>query len=160
VLGNASVFTVDQNDHFITSLADTGQSLTASFIDSGSNRLIFSDGNLPTCPSPESDFYCPAALTPMAAVNTGANSQQSTIDFSVDNAQTLLANSSTDAAISTLAGSNGAGACSGGEGACSFDWGLPFFFGRGVFTSIRGQTVPADIPAAPWWAYTIGFSKQ
>jgi hypothetical protein len=33
----------------------------------------------------------------------------------------------------------------------SFDWGLPFFFGRNVYTSIAGKTAPGG--ATPYWAY-------
>jgi hypothetical protein len=159
-LGSATLFTVDAHDNFTTNLAGVGQSLTASFIDSGSNGLLFPDSVLQACPNPEPVFFCPASLTPMSANNVGVNNAQSTIDFSVDNAENLLTNNPTDAAFSTLAGSSGTGACLAGTGACSFDWGLPFFYGRTVFTSIRGQTVPSGAPAAPWWAYTTGFSRQ
>ena len=30
----------------------------------------------------------------------------------------------------------------------TFAWGLPFFYGRSVFTSIRGQTTPSGTPPA------------
>jgi len=32
-----------------------------------------------------------------------------------------------------------------------FDWGLPFFFGRNVFTAIEGQSTPAG--PGPYWAF-------
>jgi hypothetical protein len=75
--------------------------------------------------------------------------------LSIDNTDGLFANS-TDAAYPTLGGPNGTTACTNGgsgfTGACSFDWGLPFFYGNTVFTSIDGQDVPGGFPA-PWWAY-------
>ncbi len=170
VLGNATIFTVDLNDHFTTNLASTGQSLTSSFIDSGSSGFFFPDSSLVTCPDPQLSFFCPTSLTPVTAVNLGVNAAQSTINFSVDNAANLFTDNPAESAFSTLAGPNGSGACSGGTGACSFDWGLPFFYGRSVFTSIRDRPVPLFVqpdpgitvfaPATPWWAYTTGFTKQ
>jgi hypothetical protein len=159
ILGSATVFTVDSSDNFTTNLNSTGQSLTSSFIDSGSSGLFFPDGNLLTCSSPDSLYFCPASLTPMTAVNVGANSSQSTVDFSVDNAEAILSGNPSDAAISTLAGSTVSGACSGGTVTCSFEWGLPFFYGRDVFMSIRGQPQASGVPPAPWWAYTTGFTQ-
>jgi hypothetical protein len=41
-----------------------------------------------------------------------------------------------------------AGANSGG-----FDWGMPFFFGRNVYTAIEGVTPPAGVPKGPFVAY-------
>jgi hypothetical protein len=40
-----------------------------------------------------------------------------------------------------------------------FDFGLPFFFGRNVYTAIQGVTPPStpvsgvSVPAGPFWAY-------
>ena len=39
----------------------------------------------------------------------------------------------------------------GGPNAGSFDWGLPFFYGRAVFTAIEGQSTPGG--AGPYWAF-------
>ncbi len=158
VLGNATIFTVDSSDNLTTNLPSTGQSLTASFLDSGSNALFFPDGSLPVCPGPESSFFCPASTTPLTATMVGNNNAQSAINFSVGNAVDLLNENPGDAAFSNLAGPNGSGICTGGSGACSFDWGLPFFYGRTVFTAINGQQPPVGSPAAPWWAYAISFS--
>jgi hypothetical protein len=33
-----------------------------------------------------------------------------------------------------------------------FDWGLPFFFGKNVYSAIAGQATPAPTPT-PYWAY-------
>jgi hypothetical protein len=66
------------------------------------------------------------------------------VSFGIDNADNLFNNNPTADAFSTLGGTNDSG---------SFDWGLPFFYGRSVFTSIRGQTTPSGTPPAPWWAY-------
>jgi hypothetical protein len=82
------------------------------------------------------------------------------VNFTVDNADGLFSNNPTDAAFSTLAGPGGTGACPGGNQDCSLEWGLPFFYGRNVFTAIHGQAMPSSAPAAPWWAYTIGFTPR
>lgn len=148
-LGDATVFTLTPADNFTTKVVSTGQTLTPSFIDSGLIANFFPDDSLPACAAPRSRLFCPASTTALEAVNTGTNNAQSSINFSVDNADNLFTTNPTNAAFSTLAGPSGSG----------FEWGLPFFYGRTVFTSIDGQAVPAPAPAAPWWAYTIGFSQ-
>jgi Protein of unknown function (DUF3443) len=159
-LAGATVFTVDSSGNLTTKLPGTGQSLTSSFIDSGSAGFFFPDSSIATCPDPDSSFFCPNSLTPITATNVGANGAQSITNFSVDNADQLFAGNPGDAAFSTLGGPSGAGTCSGGSGACTFDWGMPFFYGRTVYSAIRGQSVPLGIAAAPWWAYPTGFSGQ
>lgn len=139
--GAATIHTLDDFDNFTTVF--NGQTMTGSFIDSGSNGLFFPDSAIPTCTG-ASFFYCPASLLGLSATNRGQNSAQTTVAFSVDNAVNLFQNNPSANAFSTLAGPNSPG---------SFDWGLPFFYGRTVFTSIRGQSMPSGAPAAPWWAY-------
>lgn len=125
----------------------------ASFIDSGSNGLFFPNvPNLPTCPanSPVGDissFYCPTSTESYSATNMGQNGASKSTSFSVANAQTLFTSTGTssDAVLPTLGGVNPTG--------YGFDWGLPFFYGVNVYSSIDGQTVPSGTPAAPWWAY-------
>jgi len=157
-MGNATIFTLGPTNQFTTNVFTTGQSLTAS-IDSGLSGIFFPDGGLPICPSPRSSLFCPTSPTAITAVNVGTNSAQSMVNFTVDNADNLFSGNPTDAAFSTLAGPSGA-ACTGGSQDCSFAWGLPFFYGRTVFTAISGQGVPSTAPPAPWWAYTIGFVPQ
>jgi hypothetical protein len=158
-LGSATVFTVSAKGTFTTNLASTGQSLTSSVLSSGARALFFPDDDLPAC-SGASPYFCPAASTPISAVQVGANAAQATINFNVDNAVTLFAGNPGAAAFTTLAGPNGSGACATGTGACQFIWGLPFFYGRTVYTAINGQTMPMNAPAAPWFAYTTSFSMN
>ncbi len=152
-LGNATVFDLDSNDNFTTIFS--GQTLTNSSIDSGSNALYFPD-SLPTC-SVNTQFFCPSSLTNLSATNRGATQGQSTVNFSVDNADNLFSTNPNDAAFGTLAGPQGTyQSCSGGTGSCVFDWGLPFFYGRSVYTHIDTcQPPPATCAAlsGPYWAY-------
>jgi hypothetical protein len=124
-----------------------------SFIDSGSNGLFFPDATgIPACPTDTpvgdlSSFYCPASTENLSATNSGANGTSKATSFTVANAENLFTSNSTeaDAAFSQLGGLNPAG--------FGFDWGLPFFYGVNVYSSIEGKSVPSGAPAAPWWAY-------
>jgi len=138
-LGAAQVFTLDSHDNFITNFG--GSSLTASFIDSGSNGLFFPDSSLPVCVS-DTLWYCPLSTTPLSASHVGQNRTTNTVNFSVDNFENV-----TGGNPNSFAFSNAAGPLSGS----SFDWGLPFFYGRNVFTAINGTTTPGG--PGPFWAY-------
>lgn len=152
-LGSASVFPISTSGAYAGFFTTTFNSdtLNESFIDSGSNGYFFPDSAIPQC-TEDPGFYCPSSTLSLSAQNTGVNNTQSTVNFSVDNAQTLFNDDGGDSAFSNLAGPNGSADCTG-VGTCGFDWGLPFFFGRNVYTSIQGQSVPSGTPAAPWWAY-------
>ncbi len=115
--------------------------ISRSFIDAGSNAFVFADENIPLCAS---GFYCPTATVNLSATNQGANGATSIVNFSVANADLLLANNPTFAAFNNL------GARSPFL-ATSFDWGLPFFYGRNVFTAIEGKSTPAG--NGPYFAY-------
>jgi hypothetical protein len=150
-LGTATVYTTDQYGH-ITTLFNN-QKLTSSFLDSGSDGLFF-PGLMPTC-AVSTQFYCPPAQRNLQAVNEGATQGSSPVSFTVDNADNLFSTYPGWAAFSDLAGPNGTyNSCSNSVGACSFDWGLPFFYGRSVFTQIDGGRAPFyGAPSGPWWAY-------
>ena len=87
-----------------------------------------------------SGFYCPSSPTNLSATNQGTNGASNTVNFTIDNASTLFSNSA-DAVFPTLGGPN--------PGA--FDWGLPFFFGRKVYTAIETMNTPGG--PGPYWAY-------
>jgi hypothetical protein len=142
------------SDNFTTNFA--GQALNMSFIDSGSNGLFFPqiNGSPTICGSPDTTWYCPASTMPFSATNVGASgSPSNTVNFSVDNFQTVVGNNPSDAAFSNIAGPQGnGGVCSSSNTpACIFDWGLPFFYGRNVFTAIDGTTVGTT--QTPFFAY-------
>jgi hypothetical protein len=139
-LGSATVLTLDTSDSFTTNLP--GQSLSGSFIDSGSNGLFFPQLNsLPNICSSDASWYCPPSTTPYSATNVGANNTTSMVNFSVDNFDTVTTANPSDFAFSNLAGPTTGG----------FDWGLPFFYGRSVFTAIDGTAV-GNTPG-PFFAY-------
>jgi hypothetical protein len=139
-LGSATVYTTDGSASFTTQYK--GQSYSRSFIDSGSNGIFFLDTattGIPVC-SNANGFYCPTSTLNLSATNQGLNGANGTVNFSVANADSLFSNQ-TDAVFGDLAGPNSG----------SFDWGLPFFFGRNVFTAVEGKSTPGG--SGPYWAY-------
>ncbi len=147
-LGAATVLPIDPE--FLTFTTKyRGVAYKFSFIDSGSNALYFLDptvaGAPPACAKPDNDFYCPETTVSLTATNVGIDGSNSTVTFSVANAKTLDAGV-TNFVFGDLAGISGTGASNH-----YFDWGLPFFFGRSVFTSIEGSDAPGG--ETPYFAY-------
>ena len=143
----ATLFTLDSSDNFTTNF--NSQALTASFIDSGSNGLFFPQtNNLPNICPDNSSWYCPPTTTAFIATNVDPNNgtTSNTVNFSVDDFDTVTQANPSAAAFSNLAGPM---PCTASP--CSFDWGLPFFYGRSVFTAIDGTTVGTT--PGPFWAY-------
>lgn len=137
-LGSATVFPLDANGEFSTTFK--GQSYPA-FVDSGSNGFFFLDQTLTgltVCPG-NSDFYCPGSSANLSAT-TDSGSANANVTFTIANADTLFQNPA-DFVFNSLGGPNPG----------TFDWGLPFFFGRNVFNAIAGKSTPAG--SGPYWAY-------
>jgi hypothetical protein len=143
-LGNATVLTLDEYANFST--VYKGQDFPASFIDSGTSFLGFNDSSIVQCASPFTGYYCPASALTLTAQNIGSNSATSTVSFTVENAETLLGNP-TYAAYDDIAGPM-MNPCGQND---TFDWGLPFFFGRKVFVALQGAQTPGG--AGPYVAY-------
>lgn len=138
-LGSASVLPLNSSGEMTTTF--NGQAYPA-FIDSGSNGLFFLDSgttSLPAC-SDDSDFYCPTSQSNLSATNSSTSGSPVKVNFSVANADTLFS-VETNFVFANLAGPFPG----------SFDWGLPFFFGRNVFTAIDSRTTPAG--PGPYWAF-------
>jgi hypothetical protein len=137
-LGTANVVPVDPSSGTFTTLYK-GRTLTNSVIDSGSNGLYFDDPqSFPvTCVRP-AGFYCPDSAQQLSA-SIVLQATNALVDFQIGNAGALFA-PGTNLAFNNL----------GGPGGDSFfDWGLPFFFGRTVFTVIEGQQVVHDAQSLP-----------
>ena len=149
-LGGATVYTTNREGNFTTIF--NAQTLSASYIDSGAAEFVF-PGLMPTC-SVNTKLYCPPALRNLVATNRGSTQGMGDVSFSVDNADTMFASDPGYAVFGSLGAQNATyNSCVNGAGGCTFVWGLPFFYGRSVYTAIDGQFVPFGTPNAPWWAY-------
>ena len=141
-VGSATVYAANSNGNFTTTF--NGRTLTSSFLDSGSNGLFFSTSAIPSCSraSGWSGFYCPSSAFLLSALNTAAdNSASGTVSLTIVNPQTL------DATVRAAS----IGGSIGRSGTSTFDWGMPFFFGRAVFAAIQGARTAHG--TGPYWAY-------
>jgi len=146
-LGMATVLTVDANVGEFTTQFNTqtaNQTLAASIIDSGSNGLFFpdSDSTMIACKDSTGNptgFYCPASVQSLSATMQSVTGITKNVSFSIASADSLLSSNPNYFAFSNLGGP------SGPTFANSFDWGLPFFYGRNVFVAIEGQTTSAGM---------------
>lgn len=111
------------------------QSLTESYVDSGSNAYYFLDGTLPKCQS-SVGFYCPASVVSLSATIEGSGgSPSANVPFYVANADAFsVANSAFDDIAGCPVSASTTSSCP--TTSSTFDWGLPFFFSRSVFTAI------------------------
>jgi hypothetical protein len=146
-LGSATVLTADSVGD-ITTLYKT-QTLPQSFFDSGSNGLYFPDPSITACPNTPSDptaseFFCPSSPQMLTATNEGQNGAMSAVPFEITNLNTRVQSYYADKTIGgpvTTTTSLGA----------YFDWGLPFFYGKSVYTAIEGMTAGGTV--GPYYAY-------
>lgn len=161
-ISNANVVSVDSaTGLFAVTFAGTlfndfkgpGSGHGSSILDSGSNAIFFLDTSTPQissaglrdCPSPEQGFYCgPNTPQPFTAEIQGDDSfgtpsgSMFFVNFGIEGADKLPGNFS---AFNDIGGAN----------PNAFDFGLPFFFGRSVYTAIEGQNTPDG--AGPFFAF-------
>jgi len=143
-LGNARIIDLNPNSGTFTTTAP-GQSFSLSFVDSGSNGLFFPTGaafpasSLPTCSanSVAPEFFCPTSqLTFSATLNGATNGNNVAVNFNIGNAVNLLTNNVSFHAYNNL------GAPIPPSLSTSFDWGLPFYLGRRVYTGLQSSATP------------------
>lgn len=147
----------DSNGLILTKFSAYSSSTLCSFLDSGSNALLFpppTAGTLPDCvtagyASSYTGYYCPTTGTSVSltAVNANYNfdvGTQNTVSFSIQNGYDLL--NSGNLVFSTLGASNLGEGCPDG-GAVSFDWGLPFFYGKSVYVGFENNS------SGSYWTY-------
>jgi hypothetical protein len=128
--GKQTILTVDPIAGEFTTVFN-GQTLTQSFLDTGSNGLYFNDTSVTQCTATGlTDFYCPASPESLSAELQGQNGLSDTVSFTISSAANLTAN---EAADGSLGGTYTASSA-------TFDWGLPFYYGRSVYTAFQNGT--------------------
>ncbi|CAM2189792.1 DUF3443 domain-containing protein [Paraburkholderia sacchari] len=134
-LGSATVLRANTVTGYVTTTTSDGSIYPLSYLDSGSNGFFFANSALTRC----GVWYCPSTPQSIGASIKGTDGVSAPASVSVANAQTLLASSNW--AFNDLAGYNGN----------MFGWGLPFFFGRRIYTAIEAQMTPAG--TGPYFAF-------
>ncbi len=112
-----------------------GQTYSRSYVDSGSNGLFFRTTQFPQC----GPWYCPTSIQAANAAITGTDGTSNTVSFAIGNSNALFTSSNN--AFNNLAGVTSSG----------FGWGLPFFFGRRVYTAIASRETSAG--PGPYYAF-------
>jgi hypothetical protein len=134
-LGSATVFDLDGDGNLKTIY---GTEITA-FVDSGSNGLFFDDATIATCTS---DWYCPSVTASRTGtIKAVTNGAQTSVSFNIANANNLFYTG--NKAFNNLGAPWG--------DATTFDWGMPFFYGRRVYFAIDGRT--AGSSTGPYLAF-------
>ena len=134
LLGAATVLKSSSLTGYVTT--DFGGSqYGSSFIDSGSNGVFFPSTTLARCGA----WYCPTTPQTIAATLRSSSGAQSAVSFTIAQSTALFG-------TGNFAFDNLAGSASG-----FFDWGLPFFYGRRVFTALAGRPTPAG--PGPYYAF-------
>lgn len=129
-LGSARVYTVDAQDATLQ-ISVNGVPYASSFFDSGSNGTFFPSSTIPSCGS---GFYCPLTPQTISAVVQGKNGTNTAFDFLITNADAMFRDHPSFTVFPTLGGST--------FGTPAVDLGLPFYFGKTVYTAIEGKSTP------------------
>jgi hypothetical protein len=142
-LGSATVITpVDSYGNIGTTYPVGGTKYTG-FVDSGTNTYTFlnsATSGLALCTSAGmTSFYCPATPTNLIATIFGGNNASAPVTFTIANSNKISANISV---LGTLGAEMPGFPSSGTSSVPDFLWGLPFFFGRTVYTAIEKQDTP------------------
>jgi hypothetical protein len=138
-LGSAKIFTTQAGTHFFTSNVN-GTSTPFTIVDSGSNGYFLPDTGFALCIG--SNWFCPSSTELMTAFLQGVSGTNETINFDIVNETTLRLTGD------PVQNSLGADSTSGTPLTATFgtgqlvDLGMPFFFGRTVYTAIQGQSTP------------------
>jgi hypothetical protein len=149
-LGSATVFMLGGNGELTTKYSSS--TLTSSFIDSGSNAYYFPDVNIKKCTT-NVGFYCPTSTLALSGTMVSpVNGTSLAVNFNVTSADALFSGNTVIAATSALAGdSTSVSSTDNTIGTNSFDWGLPFYFGRSVFTAIETRNTSGGV--GPYFAF-------
>lgn len=139
----ANLYTLDPNSGFFTT-SFAGSSLSG-ITDTGSSAYYFDAGTyasvLPIC-TDLTDVYCPTVTESLSGTIQGDNGSTATIAFKIGNGDAI----NTDVLNNAIAVAPNLGATAGALSG-TFDWGLPFFYGRTEYVlnqgySLNGQSGP------------------
>ncbi|MFT4064031.1 DUF3443 domain-containing protein [Paraburkholderia sp.] len=133
-LSGASVLKASSATGYVTTTSGA-QTYAVSYLDSGSNGLFFHSSQFPLC----GFWYCPGSTQTASASITGIDGGSTTVSFDVGNSSTLFGSSNN--AFDNLAGNASQG----------FGWGLPFFYGKRVYTAIAARNTSAG--PGPYYAF-------
>jgi hypothetical protein len=128
-LGAVKVYTVDPSNATF-SITLNGTSYPGSFIDSGSNAFFFPSKTIPVCAS---GFYCANSPQTLDVFLQGKNGINTSFGFTIANA---------DAQFQAHPNFNVFPLLGGPGFDNNIDLGLPFFFGRTVYTAIEERQTP------------------
>jgi hypothetical protein len=154
-LGSATVYTITSSSSrdgpgLITAVYN-GQTLPNSFLDSGSSLYFFEDSGIPLCSDPNfKGFYCPPTTLTLSPTIVGLNGARYNDVFSLFNAETVF-NATPSFAVEPGVGANPNIIFPSTAYAGSFDFGLPFFYGRSVYTAIEGRQAGGTV--GPYFAF-------
>lgn len=117
-----------------------------SIFDTGSTELFFDTPNntaaLTTC-TDNTDFYCPAKTTTISTQLSSLNSSSGiNFSFNIINFDNFI-NANPNSVVIPNAGATG--------GSNFFIWGLPFFYGRTVFSAFSGASTSGG--TGPYFAF-------
>ncbi len=141
-LSGAALLAVDPNTGNITTTFN-GHAYTNSYIDAGTSVIAFGNNLYPVCVGPGRSLYCPPEIQNLSATLQGFAKNTSAVNFSVANADQLFGANPAFNAFDDLAAPTG--------DAMTFAWGLPFFYGRNVYTAIEGRVTPGG--NGPYFAF-------
>jgi len=134
-----TTYALDQSAHFITTF--NNNSYSDSFIDTGSNGLFFPPTNLLLSCRDNPSWFCPASTQNLSATITGfSGSPTNVVSFEIGNYDSLTSANSNNNVFSNTGGDFP-----------TFDWGLPFYFGRNVYIGFEGMS--SSLGIGPYFAY-------
>ncbi|MFL9914568.1 DUF3443 domain-containing protein [Paraburkholderia fungorum] len=124
---NVNVLALDEYGEFTTQYQ--GQAFNWSAIDSGTNGFAFQDDSIPTT----SGWYTPSVALSLAATMEATSGKGTPVNtpFTIDSAVRVLANGY--AAYDNVGWYQ--------SSSRMFMWGLPFFYGRSVYTTVGIGTI-------------------
>ncbi|HUE62982.1 MAG TPA: DUF3443 family protein [Rhizomicrobium sp.] len=148
-LGSATVLANSSAGVGLLTATYNGVSLNESFLDSGTNLYFFVDRTIATCTQSQlQGYYCPTTPETLSPTLQSQNGASVSAAFTLNNAQ-MLASSNFAVLPGIGANPNLVGVLSAYPH--SFDFGLPFFYGRNVYTAIEGRSAGGF--TGPYFAY-------